>query len=198
MAQSTLQITNMDGRVFNIRLIRTNQRYGSHAEMLHTAHMPLLEFFDTSEADEETSDELGYFTGIRCDSGILFSTAGSVGDATDKLFNEDFPMWGITDENIEAIRAWLEASLTERERRPPSPQGAIEQAAQPVEVISYADDDEPLPVDTQQMLEQVLAMLDQAETQDSIWQSGHIETRLNIIEAKKHVLKALQLLNFNT
>lgn len=194
MAHNTLQITNMDGRLFNIRLIRINQRYGNKAEQLHTGRTPLLEFFDATEPDENAEHELGYFTGIRCETEVLLGYSETIGDLTDRLFNEDFPMWGITDDNVEEIRSWLENILNDREKTPTDLQKTPQTTQIEIITAPVITDN----ADTTQQLQQILTLLDATETSDDLRHSEYIDVRLNLLKSKKYVLKALQLLNSNT
>jgi hypothetical protein len=210
----SLQILNQDARRFSVRLVRTDNTD------------PHVEFFDVSSPQDEA-----YFTGLRCSVETLFANAFEDGSAADVLFNEDFPMWGISADNISDIQAWLKSHLNPEElsgftefikethattAKRKSPQAAGEAKlpdADPAEAVRLTPsandasrpasetlsealppqseaDDTALPV----ILQRVLDLLDHAEQLDKSWQSGSIQLRLHVLNAKQESLRALALL----
>lgn len=202
------QITNDDGRRFHVRLVRTLAVAGSGD------NNPVVEFFDASSVDEEGDEDLGYFTGIRCEVGQLFTTAFEVGGSTDTLFNEELPVWNISEANINAVQQWLLDILSEKERgqlrvaRPATGQDTAEpDAAEAAEIScltpSYSaspelEKDIPQPTERELQLElqlnALLRALDQAEGLEQRWTEGNVEVRLQLLKAKHHILKALKQL----
>ncbi len=208
MSTRFLQFLNQDGRRFHVRLVRKRERCGSANEGIHQENEPVVEFFDAMHQEDGAPDgELGYFTGIRCCISTLFVSTFEHGTAADQLFNEDLPMWNIDEDNLRCVRGWVESQLAESERNYLQPALAVfpNGAAHPAQENAHPSAvyarvgaesamDRPDAVFLAK-LHELIAALDTLESQSPGWHDGHIELRLALLAAKKHLLSALGLLH---
>jgi len=107
-----MRFNNDDGRKFAIRILRKFDQYGDDDAFTYEQDEPSIELFEATGFDGEEADILGYFTGIRCSIGTLFLDRHERSDAV----NDEFAVWNISAENIEAIKHWLVTQLTETEK----------------------------------------------------------------------------------
>lgn len=195
-------IVNQDNRHFNVRLVRKHEHYGDADALVHQQNEPLVEFFDASHTDEDSDNPLGYFTGIRCFVSTLFQTAFELGGAADRLFNESLPMWNISSENIAALQDWLLAHLDKQEKhclRQPGytvrsrPEPDAQALPESLCALFQETADSACPGFREQLLG-VIEQVNTIEQADPAWQNGQIAVRLQLMAAKKHLLRALALL----
>ncbi|MCP4700663.1 MAG: hypothetical protein GY862_27985 [Gammaproteobacteria bacterium] len=203
----SFQIINEDGRPFFIRLIRKNEHHGEEDKLIYREDEPLLEFFDAD--NQEEGDGLGYFTGLRCTIGTLFKTAFETGGAADILFNQDLPMWNISHQHITAIQEWVlqqldpgEVSFINKNNSLAVPVacGTKETCQTPPQEkqTGRANREHDAPAGStplRQQLASIIEALDTAEISEKNWRNGDVKIRLQILAAKKNVLKAFALLN---
>jgi hypothetical protein len=95
-----LQVTNSDGRKFNVRVVAKGDSYGLDDCLTHDQVDPLVEFYDASYANVGEFSERGQFT-----SRYYFTTLV-------KAINEhkagitlhgDIPEWNINKENLRDV-----------------------------------------------------------------------------------------------
>lgn len=204
---SPLQMINDDGRRFHARLVRRKEYYGADSSLLYQSAEPLVELFDVSSNGADDSDQ-GYHTGISFKISTLFETAFECGGYADTLFNESLPMWNISLDNVESMKAWLLRNLQPEEKSFIN-KAALSIAAQtdgenntgiagktgeapalcavpaPPHLLPQGDD-------TQDYLKAALHNLDAAEQLSGSLDQRNISLRMKIIEAKKQVLEALE------
>ena len=108
-----MRFKNDDGRKFAIRILRKFDQYGDDDAFTYEQDEPSIELFEATGFDGEEADILGYFTGIRCSVGTLFL---EMHDRSESV-NDEFAVWNISEENIEAIKHWLVAQLTDTEKQ---------------------------------------------------------------------------------
>ena len=213
-----LRILNSQGRNFNVRLVRKDELCGEDDSERYEQEEPMIEFFDAFSVDEESGNKLGYFTGIRCNISTLFETAFEVGGAADQLFNENLPMWNISNDNIVDIQEWVLQQLdaTEKQfiRQPIHNRRRKQEIEEPSEEEEFLSCQAPPPkklkvispfppfskssneqIAWQPQLESLIQQIDELEKSDPSWRIGEIEIRLRLLAAKENLLKILALLH---
>lgn len=106
-----LQLTNEDGLLLTVRLLRKNDAYGDDDAFIYDKEEPSLEVFDASGFEEEP-EIYGYFTGIRFPVGELFVEKIDEGST----ISEHFSIWGIAESNVALMQNWLVSQLHEDEK----------------------------------------------------------------------------------
>ncbi|MCV6638146.1 hypothetical protein [Candidatus Albibeggiatoa sp. nov. NOAA] len=220
-----LQLTNEDGLLLTVRLLRKNDAYGDDDAFIYDKEEPSLEVFDASGFEEEP-EIYGYFTGIRFTVGELFVEKIEEGST----ISEHFSIWGISEASVILMQNWLVSQLSEEEKSfidiawlektklmptktsLPAPKSTpyhpnnlfreieknldFEEFEEELEDFDEFDDEED---DRNhfvlQELDAALRALDLAESADNQWKHGGVELRLCVLAAKKQILKAIQLAN---
>jgi len=107
-----LQLTNEDGLLLTVRLLRKDDAYGDDDALIYDKEEPSLEIFDASGFEEEP-EIYGYFTGIRFTVSALFVEQIEEGSA----ISEHFSIWGISEANVALIQNWLVCQLSDEEKQ---------------------------------------------------------------------------------
>ncbi|MEK7992020.1 MAG: hypothetical protein VSS52_013500 [Thiotrichaceae bacterium] len=106
-----LQLTNEDGLLLTVRLLRKNDAYGDDDAFIYDKDEPSLEVFDASGFEEEP-EIYGYFTGIRFIVGEIFVEQID----EDSIISEHFSIWGISEITVALMQNWLVKQLSEDEK----------------------------------------------------------------------------------
>jgi len=102
MNNKLLRITNLEGRHFNVRILKAGDRYGRDDCLVHDAGMPSVEFFDATY--EGTSHgPLGQFTTGRYYVDTILEGPRLQGL---NLYGAE-PVWNIDGEAMGIVRDWL-------------------------------------------------------------------------------------------
>jgi hypothetical protein len=217
--QKSLRFTNDDGRIFSIRLLRKNEYYGDGDALCYELEEPSVEFFDASGFDTQT-EILGYFTGIRCAISEIFTERAQRTVA----FGEHLSVWNISEQNIFDVQCWLQlnlmplekafiktASMPLKENVTKSPRKTnthrayqdiledrviVEPNLPTLPCVDEIDIVPTIPTSfLRQQLEAALRTLDIAETSEDDHSAQGLQVRLHILDAKRHILKALASLS---
>ncbi|WP_353570141.1 hypothetical protein [Candidatus Albibeggiatoa sp. nov. BB20] len=220
-----LQLTNEDGLLLMVRLLRKDDAYGDDDAFIYDKEEPSLEVFDASGFEEEP-EIYGYFTGIRFTVGVLFVEQIDEGST----ISEHFSIWGISEASVAMMQNWLVNQLSEEEKHfiditwlektqftptktsmpttkaaPYHPNNLFREIEKNMDFEEFEDElDDFDEFDEEeddrnhfvlQELDAALRALDLAESADNQWKHGNVNLRLYILAAKKQILKAIQLTN---
>jgi hypothetical protein len=103
MNNKLLRITNLNGRHFNVRLLKAGDHYGLDDKLIHDkTDRPTVEFFDATY-EGSVHGPLGQFTTGRYYVKTILNA--EKGEGLNLLGYE--PDWSIDGEAMDIVRAWL-------------------------------------------------------------------------------------------
>jgi hypothetical protein len=105
----TTTAKGIDGRTFNVRLVRQGESYGRGGCITHEKPEPMIEFYDPKYQSDEFLGNLGMFTGGR----YYLSTLTKSGPLTGPLaLAGGSPDWTVTGDSVNKAIFALVGSLS--------------------------------------------------------------------------------------
>jgi hypothetical protein len=102
MNNKLLRITNLQGRHFNVRILKAGDRYGLDDQLTHEGDKPSVEFFDATY-EGSAHGPLGQFTTGRYYVKTILKA--EKGEGLNLLGYE--AAWQIDGEAMDLVRTWL-------------------------------------------------------------------------------------------